>query len=114
MPVPGSPGDAVLLATVLLATVMLTVYLGRFDGPALRRTKDDRTAQALAQAKEALIGYATSNQTLPASLPCPDISNSGQAAGAERLILCPGNRAALHWAATLENTWPRGCSGWRQ
>lgn len=75
-------GYAVLLATVLLVTVMLTVYLGRFDGPALRRTKDDRTAQALAQAKEALIGYATSNQTLPGSLPCPDISNSGQAAGA--------------------------------
>lgn len=70
-------GYAVLLATVLLATVMLTVYLGRFDGPALRRTKDDRTAQALAQAKEALIGAAVAQVNLPGALPCPDAMNAG-------------------------------------
>jgi hypothetical protein len=70
-------GYAVLLATVLLVTVMLTVYLGRFDGPALRRTKDDRTAQALAQAKEALIGAAVAQANLPGALPCPDATNAG-------------------------------------
>lgn len=50
---------------------------------------DKKTAAALAQAKEALIGYAASDSNRPGSLPCPDADSNGNAepfVGSE----CPG------------------------
>lgn len=36
---------------------------------------DERTAQIMAVAKDALIGFAASSATRPGQLPCPDTNN---------------------------------------
>lgn len=63
------------------------MLLHSLSGTALRMERDKVTAEALAQAKEALVGYAT-NASTPGQLPCPENTlsigtpNEGQAQGA--------------------------------
>lgn len=70
-------GYTVLVATVLMAAILMGYYLNHFDAAYWRQVKNQRTAAALAQAKEALIGAAVSNLSLPGGLPCPDATNAG-------------------------------------
>lgn len=63
-----------MLLTVLLLGVGVSVVIYNFVTPAkLSIERDKATAAALAQAKEALIGYAASDANRPGSLPCPDL-----------------------------------------
>ncbi|HKQ26901.1 MAG TPA: hypothetical protein VJT81_20850 [Burkholderiales bacterium] len=49
-----------------------------FAGDLLRQNqRQQRTTDALAQAREALIGYAAGDNNRPGSLPCPDTDNNG-------------------------------------
>jgi hypothetical protein len=60
----------------IAAAVMMMTTL---DASALRNDQERKTGYALAQAKQALIGRAASDNNRPGSLPCPDIDNDGQA-----------------------------------
>lgn len=72
-----------------MPTMLLALALGTFATVSIdRRIRDEatvreqRTAAALALAREALIGRASGDDTRPGSLPCPDIDNDGTADGA--------------------------------
>lgn len=49
------------------------------NSAAIQIKRDQVTADALVQARDALIGYAATHPTLPGSLPCPDLNNDGSA-----------------------------------
>jgi len=72
-------GQALLLLVVLmgLATGMFVFSMASNVSSATARA--DRDALALAQARQALIGYAASDDNRPGSLPCPDTDNDGSA-----------------------------------
>ena len=54
------------------------------------------TADAMSQAKEALIGRAASDGNRPGSLPCPDLNNDGVAELFSGSV-CPGYLGRLPW-----------------
>lgn len=53
--------------------------VGSLSNAGIRIERDAKTAEALAQAKEGLIGKSASYKDYPGSLPCPDIDNDGDA-----------------------------------
>lgn len=63
---------------------------------ALKTARQEKTAEALAQAREALIGRAAKDENMPGSLPCPDTDNDGSA---ELLSgnVCPSYIGRLPW-----------------
>lgn len=75
----------------ILVVGFAAVLVGSLSFSALKSTRQERTAAALAQAKEALIGFSvkvlvsssdiacatTSNCPRPGDLPCPDTDNDG-------------------------------------
>ena len=65
-------GQTLLLLVILIvgAGAVFYSFIG-LSGSAIER--DKITAAALAQAKDALIGYAASDNNHPGSLPCPDL-----------------------------------------
>lgn len=58
------------------AAAVLAGSFGKNDDA--RRRSDQKTADALAQAKAALIGYAVADPNRPGELPCPDFNNDGE------------------------------------
>src|SRR5574340_1734267 len=72
----------VLLGIVVILGIFLGALFYTFVSPAHYTTERDKiTNAALAQAKDALIGYAAKHATRPGALPCPDIFNTGNAPG---------------------------------
>lgn len=70
-------GQALLLLLALIITLAFG-FVFEFSRPtALAIGHDKQTAAALAQAKDALIGYAASDANRPGELPCPDVDNDG-------------------------------------
>jgi len=70
--------------TALIAVLLLIVGAGAFlytlaTPGKISIENDKKTAAALAQAREALIGRAAADATRPGSLPCPDIDGDGAA-----------------------------------
>jgi type II secretory pathway pseudopilin PulG len=77
-------GIALLIMLVLLVMGTLSFFLSRSNAAQLRAERDRKTAAALAQAKEALIGYALSYRDTHAGevfgyFPCPDTDGDGSA-----------------------------------
>lgn len=71
-------GQALIIVLVLLA-VGATALIFTLATPATTTIENDKkTAAALAQGRDALIGYAAADNR-PGSLPCPDINNNGSA-----------------------------------
>lgn len=70
-------GAAILILVLILMLGLITLFTFRMDrrGPELEA--DRKTALALAQAKEALLGYAAKDGNRPGSLPCADINDDG-------------------------------------
>ncbi|MBT9613673.1 MAG: hypothetical protein IV108_10460 [Burkholderiales bacterium] len=75
-------GAAILIMVLILMLGLITLFTFRMDrrGPELEA--DRKTALALAQAKEALIGKSATNNVAsgtenPGSMPCPDQDNDG-------------------------------------
>lgn len=81
-------GQALLLLLVILAIGFSALIYGLVSPASLSLRSDEVTNAALAQAKDALIGYAAADNR-PGSLPCPDINNKGSA-GSPFPTDCPG------------------------
>ncbi len=104
-------GQALLAALAILAIGIGALIYGLAGPTAATLDNDRKTSAAVAQAKEALIGYAASDSNRPGSLPCPDIDNNGSAqlfAGSD----CPSYIGRLPWR-TLGLPDPRDGTGER-
>lgn len=65
-------GFALIALLSLLTAGVLYFLVGQLDAAAVQRKGDEATTKALAQAREALIGRAATDDNRPGSLPCPD------------------------------------------
>ena len=81
-------GAALMVMLVILIVGAAAILLRSLNNTTLHIERDKITANALAQAKEALIGYATTLKLTsatypdrPGDLPCPDTNNDGVAEG---------------------------------
>lgn len=79
-------GAALMVMLVIIIMGTAAFLVSSLNSARLQNARDTTTADALAQAKEALIGYAvkvqlstsaSSNQPRPGDLPCPDTNNDG-------------------------------------
>ena len=74
---PTQRGAVLMVMLVILIVGGSALLLNSLSNTSLRTERDKITADALAQAKEALIGRAISDANSPGSLPCPDTFNDG-------------------------------------
>ncbi len=89
-------GQAAII-TVLLLVIGASGLFFYLNNPAsIALKQDEQTATALAQAKQALIGYAASHSTRPGALPCPDNNNDGNAESPTPTN-CPTYLGRLPW-----------------
>lgn len=86
-------GGAFIVMLVIMVLGVSAVMIGTLNIKALHISNDNKNAVVLAQAKEALISYATTS-SLPGSLPCPDTAGNGEAATASD---CPHYIGYLPW-----------------
>lgn len=70
-------GAALMVMLVILVIGAVTIFVSALNSSAIPIARDKVTADALAKAKEALIGYAASDATRPGELPCPDVNDDG-------------------------------------
>ena len=85
-----------LLVVMLVGMAAALLVYGMADTTTLALRRDQNTAAALAQAKQALIGRAVSDVNRPGSLPCPDTDDDGSA---ELFAVndCPSYIGRLPW-----------------
>src|SRR5450756_1626195 len=80
-------GQALILVLLLLSVAAGAVLFSFFNSTKVTLDNDQKTADALALAKTALIGYAlrgndgATNPQRPGEFPCPDTNNDGNADG---------------------------------
>lgn len=94
-------GAAFIVMLVIMILGVATVLVASLSSSSLKIERDAKTMEALARAKEALIGEAASdvdlaNHHFPGSLPCPDTDDDGIAnagGGSE----CPQYIGRLPW-----------------
>ncbi|MGH8604382.1 MAG: hypothetical protein ACREXR_16870, partial [Gammaproteobacteria bacterium] len=70
-------GAALIAFLLVFITAASFKLLKNLNVLATKRYSDAQTAQALTEAKAALIGYAASDSNRPGELPCPDFNNDG-------------------------------------
>lgn len=76
---PGRQRGAVLMVMlVILVVSVAAILVNSLTATSLKNSRKAQTAAALAQAKEALIGYAVSDPNRPGELPCPDVNDDGK------------------------------------
>jgi len=74
----GRQSGAVLIIMLVIMVIGAAAFLvSSLSKSALQNARQAKTSSALAQAKEALIGRAVSDDNRPGSLPCPDTDNDG-------------------------------------
>ena len=95
-PMHAQRGQAMLLVVMLFGMATALLVYGMVDTTSLAAQRDIRTQAALAQAKEALIGRAVSDNNRPGSLLCPDTDDDGSA---ELMVGndCPSYIGRLPW-----------------
>jgi type II secretory pathway pseudopilin PulG len=71
-------GAALMVMIVIMVIGIATVLVGSLNSSALNNSRQQNTSSALAQAKDALIGYAASDSNRPGELPCPDVDGDGK------------------------------------
>lgn len=91
-------GAALLIFVIILSIAALSAFLNQLNSTTLSTQRDKITSDALAQAKEALIGYAASvnfsgGSERPGDLPCPDRDNDGKAGTTIPLVTSCGDAA---------------------
>jgi type II secretory pathway pseudopilin PulG len=87
-------GAALLIFALLLILGLLSAFFGQLNSASQTAQRDQITNDALAQAKQALIGYAASvqlNPTRPGDLPCPDNHSPGSILEGTPSTPCNGN-----------------------
>lgn len=72
-PIQKQRGAALMVMLIIVVMGAATMFVVSLNSSALQIARDKTTAAALAQAKEALIGRAVSDDNMPGSLPCPDL-----------------------------------------
>lgn len=72
-------GAALMVMVVIIVLGAATFLLSSLTTTALKNSRQEATSAALAQAKDALIGRAASDDNMPGSLPCPDTDDDGSA-----------------------------------
>jgi len=72
-------GAALLLLMLLFTLTLSSILVSGLSRSNLEAQRRNKTATALAQAKEALIGRAVIDMERPGSLPCPDFTGDGKA-----------------------------------
>lgn len=72
-------GAVLMVMLVIMIIGAVTIFVMSLNSSALQIERDKITADALAKAKDALIGRAVADGTSPGSLPCPDTNNDGSA-----------------------------------
>lgn len=70
-------GTAFIVMLVILVLGVSALFVAGLDGAALRNARNEKTVDALALARDALMGYAVKNDKRPGSLPCPDTDDDG-------------------------------------
>lgn len=70
-------GAAMMVMLVIMILGATAFLVSSLSSSALKTARQETNASALAQAKEALLGYAVSNTTRPGELPCPDSDDDG-------------------------------------
>jgi len=69
-----------LIAVVVFIGIAAAVFVVRgLNADALGARQNQRSAEALQAAREALLAYAATDANRPGSLPCPDINDDGEA-----------------------------------
>jgi hypothetical protein len=89
-------GAALMVMLVILIIGAAAILVTRLNSTTIKIARDNTTAEALAQARDALIGRAVSDPSSPGSLPCPDTSDDGSAelfSGTD----CPSYIGRLPW-----------------
>ncbi len=77
-------GAALIIFALILGLAATAFFISQLDGARIRIERDKKTSLALAEAKAALIGFATrsgvaTGAARPGELPCPDSNNNGTA-----------------------------------
>jgi hypothetical protein len=67
-----SGGFAFIVLLAFMTVGALYFFVSQLDAAAIERKRDETTALALAEAKEALIGWSAANDSAPGRLPCPE------------------------------------------
>jgi hypothetical protein len=70
-------GAALMVMLVIMVIGVATILVSVLRSSSLQIERDKSTADALAKARNALIGRAVSDNTIPGSLPCPDTNDDG-------------------------------------
>ena len=71
---------AALMLILVMVSLLVAMFAGIFVNDLVRQNqRQERTTNALAQAKQAMIGRAASDDNRPGSLPCPDTDDDGSA-----------------------------------
>jgi hypothetical protein len=70
-------GAALMVMIVIMVVGIAAVLVSSLNSSALKITRDQVTADALAKAKDALIGSAALDLTRPGELPCHDVNDDG-------------------------------------
>lgn len=89
-------GAALLIFVFIVSIAALSAFLTQLNSTTLSTQRDKITSDALAQAKESLIGRAAADTNRPGSLPCPDTNDDGTADGPSGGI-CPKYIGRLPW-----------------
>ncbi len=87
-------GAAFIVMLVIMVIGVTAVLIGSLSAISLHTARDRKTADALAQAREALIARAVADAGLPGSLPCPDTTGTGSA---DTATDCPNYIGRLPW-----------------
>lgn len=74
-------GLALILMTIILVLGTTYVVVDQMNSVSQRLGQDKTTSDALALAKDALIGHSANNANRPGALLCPDTNNDGYAEG---------------------------------
>jgi|CXWL01.1.fsa_nt_gi type II secretory pathway pseudopilin PulG len=96
-------GAAMMAMLVIMIMGSAAFLVSALNSSSLQIERDKKTADALAQAKEALIGYAASQgdtigNPRPGDLPCPDTHAPGTIDYGKRDLACsPGKIGRLPW-----------------
>src|SRR5436190_22425853 len=75
-------GATLIVVVFLILIGLLALFTSSFSAASVQLGRDRVTNQALIQAKQALLAYATTRSlesSHPGELPCPDIDNDGDA-----------------------------------
>ncbi len=74
---PNQQGLAMLIFVFMIALALIGLVVVSANSQSLKRLRQDNTAQALANAKAALIGWSVAHQEYPGIMPFPDRNTDG-------------------------------------